>query len=584
MKHACAIALLFFINIFNVFPQSARQLIDSARFYKNNNYSKVISLSASAYKQAVEKKQTALAGESAFLHGAGLYLAGNLDETLRWYFEAERKYTAIKDTAGLAELYCDMCVFYVKLKKFQQADEVSKKAIAYSKALKNDSWLSTAINNRGLMFMDKGDIKSAISSFKSSYALYKKLNDKTGMAYSLDYLSSALSARNLFAESLSALNESIKLREGLGDKTGKAIAINNIGELYLKEKKPAEAAPYFIEAIKQAHALDYPDLEVYSYSMLAQTYRLQGKYREAYDTQSKYVELNQKLQDKKGLKTIEEMQTRYDANKKEQQNKLLKAQNNEQLVTLSRNRIGIYSLLAITILSAILFYLLYNKYKLKQQAKFREAMLEEQRLRTQGIMDAEENERQRLARELHDGIGQQLCAVRRQVESDGKNGDDTLKMLDESIKEVRDLSHSMMPPSLLNKSLKQAIEGYIGRVNNEGSLTIETEWVNAANLDLDKTTTLMIYRSIQEIISNIFKHAKATSVHIELVNHETELSIVVYDNGIGFDKEKLLQNGQGLGLKNIQSRIGYIGGEVQIDTMPGKGVTYVIELPLISAG
>jgi two-component system, NarL family, sensor kinase len=209
-------------------------------------------------------------------------------------------------------------------------------------------------------------------------------------------------------------------------------------------------------------------------------------------------------------------------------------------------------------------------------------MLAEQRLRAQGIMDAEENERRRVAMELHDGVGQMISAARRHVELNivnGKEGE-ALKMLDDSIDELRGISHSMVPPSILNKNLKQAIEEFIGRINNNGKLAITVDWVDADNLDLDKTTTLMLYRSVQEIITNVFRHARATAVHMELVSHDTDLTLMIYDNGIGFDKEKLSQTGKGLGLKNIQSRIAYIGGNLQVDSMPGKGVTYTIEIPL----
>ncbi len=582
MKYTGVFVLLIVTSCFAVRAQTIRQLIDSARSYKSSNYSKVISFAGAAYKKALADKQTKLAGESALMLGEGNYLAGSYKEALRWYFEAEKTYIGINDKAGLAELYSEMCVFYVKNKAFAGADSVSKKAIAYSKAAKNISQLATSVNNRGLMFMDEGKTDSAIASFRSTYLLYKKLKDKIGMAYSLDYLSSEQSEKGQYANALQAMNESKQLRAGTGDKTGEAIAVNNIGELYLKEKKPAEAAPYFIDAIAKAHALNYPDLEIYGYNMLAQTWQQQGKFKEAYEAQQKYVELNQKLEEAKNTKALLELQTRYETNKKETQNKLLKAENNAQQIKLSLNRIGIYALLAIIVLSALLFYLLYNKYKLKQQARFNEAMVAEQRLRSQGIMDAEENERRRLAMELHDGVGQMLSAARRQVELNNANGTDeeALKMLDDSITELRGISHSMMPPSILNKSLEQAIREFVGRMNTNGSIAISIDWVNTDGLELDKTITLMLYRSMQEIITNIFKHARATAVHIELVNHGADLTLMIYDDGVGFDKEKLLQTGKGLGLKNIQSRVAYVGGSLQIDTMPSKGVTYTIEIPL----
>ena len=191
----------------------------------------------------------------------------------------------------------------------------------------------------------------------------------------------------------------------------------------------------------------------------------------------------------------------------------------------------------------------------------------------------------RLARELHDGIGLLLCSARRQLEfsqldHQGIEDESALQMLDDSIKEVRDLSHSMMPPYILNKSLREAIEEFIHRLNNKDLVKIYTEWVNTEEISIDKTKTLMIYRSVQEIISNVFKHAQAKSIHIELINHDTELTLMIIDDGVGFDKDALYKTSKGLGLKNIESRIAYIGGSLDIDTTPGKGVTYTIELPL----
>jgi len=153
-------------------------------------------------------------------------------------------------------------------------------------------------------------------------------------------------------------------------------------------------------------------------------------------------------------------------------------------------------------------------------------------------------------------------------------------LLDESIKEVRQLSHSMMPPSLRNKSLVQALEELAGRTRQTTAMSVETDWVDAADLVIDKTQTLMLYRVVQEVLSNIIKHASAATIHIELVNHEKELTLMVYDDGKGFDKDEILKTGGGLGLRNIASRIAFIGGTLELDTQPGKGTTFIIDLPL----
>jgi two-component system, NarL family, sensor kinase len=587
MRYTTITILLILNTCSFLSAQTTQDLVDSANNNRLKDYSKTIAFATAAYKQATQKKQYSLIAESAFRLGTGYYLAGKFDTALHWYFEAEQGYSNLKDTAGLCKLYTEMSVFYVKRKKFSEANEISNKAIQYAILSKDSALLSPALNDRGLMFLDQGMNDSAITFFQYSYNLCKELGDKVGMAYSRDYTASALVEKKDFVLAHKYMSESIELRKGAGDNTGEAIAINNLGELYKMEKKPKEAIPYFLEAVKKAHDMNFLDLEVYASNMLSEAYAEIGDYKKAYEAQQVSEKLNEKILSEKSIKAIEESQTAYKTKEKEAENKILEQKNETQAALLSKNKILLYAIILVSLLSLGLFYLLYNRYKLRQRAVFKEAMFEEQKMRAQGIMDAEENERQRLARELHDGVGQLLSAARRKIQMMQPDEqtlplkpDDPLKLLDDSIKEVRDLSHSMMPPSLLNKDLKQAVEEFVGRISHSDTLSITTEWVNIDGLDLEKTVTLMLYRSIQEMVSNAIRHAKATAIHIEFVNHNTELTLMVYDDGIGFDKEKLLSSGKGMGLKNIQSRIAYIGGNLQIDTMPGKGTTYIIELPL----
>src|ERR1700710_171831 len=330
MRHIAILFLLTTILCFTAEAQSTKQLVDSAAFYKNIDYSKVIFFAAPAYKKAKAEKNEKLTGQSAYMLGIAHYLGGNYDEALRWYFISEKSFQNAKDTSGLTDLYSDMCVFYVKQKKFAQANELSQKAINFAIAIKDTSRHATALNNRGLLFYDAGKPDSAITAFNASYVLYKRINQKTGMSYCLDYLSSTEADIGNYAKSFLLMNRAKDLRKGIGDKTGEAIAINNIGELYLKQNKLTEAAGYFLEAIAKAHALSYTNLEMYAYSMLAKTYQQQGNYKAAFAAQSTYIEKNQKFQDAKRIKTIEELQTQNETEKKKEQIRLLNKQNTIQ--------------------------------------------------------------------------------------------------------------------------------------------------------------------------------------------------------------------------------------------------------------
>jgi len=586
------IAILLFLTIaicFAGYGQGAKQLIDSALHYKTLNYEKVISFAEPAYKLAITKKNVREAGQGAYLMGVANYMGGNFDESLRWYFIAEKTYQTANDTSGLTELYSDMCIFYIKLKKFAPADEVIKKAIDYAIISKNERQHATALNNRGLMFYDEGKTDSAISAFNASLVLYKKTKDKVGISYCLDYLSSAQSDKGNYQKALQLMNEARDLRAGMGDKPGEAIATNNLGEINLKEKKLPEAAKYFRETISRTHELNFYDLEMYAYSMLSKTYQQQGNYQAALTAQNKYVELNKKFQDEKRVKTIEELETKYETEKKKEQIKLLNKQNTIQQLQISKRNTTIAVIIAAFVLALLLAYLFYSRYRISHEAKLQSAVMHQQELASKGIIEAEERERKRIAAELHDGVGQLFTAVKMNMEilverflvkqpDASLLADKTMAMVDESCTEVRSIAHQMMPNALIKAGLVSALRDFINKIPTEKlKISLETKGIDKP---LDSTTETVLYRVIQESVNNVIKHASASSLDILLLCDEQEITVSIEDNGRGFntnDKSKFT----GIGLKNIISRIEYLKGTVDISSAPGKGTLVALFIPLV---
>jgi two-component system NarL family sensor kinase len=236
----------------------------------------------------------------------------------------------------------------------------------------------------------------------------------------------------------------------------------------------------------------------------------------------------------------------------------------------------------------VIAYLLYARYRLTQKALFNEEMLKQQELRSKAVIEAEEKERTRIAQELHDGVGQQLSAVKLNMSSlesfiDMKNNDqkqlfkNALEIIDESVKEVRSVSHNMMPNTLLKSGLGTAVREFLNRISNNDKLKIEME-IHGLNERLESTTETILFRVLQEIVNNIIKHSQASTINIQIIRHEKELTLMVEDNGVGFDSKKV--KGDGIGLQNIQSRIAYLNGNLNIDSHPGKGTTISIEVPI----
>lgn len=210
-----------------------------------------------------------------------------------------------------------------------------------------------------------------------------------------------------------------------------------------------------------------------------------------------------------------------------------------------------------------------------------------QQQRTEAILEAEDRERLRIARDLHDGIGQMLAAARMALGNflakkkyENEHIQNSLDLLEESIKEIREISHNMMPGALTKLGLSTALKQFVNKINALGVLQIELQIIGIKERLNEKIET-MLYRVVQEILSNIIRHAEATKVSIELVKHENELVLVVEDNGKGFDNKAPENNG--IGIKNIATRVEYLNGSVNFDSAIGRGTSVIVEIPLIDA-
>ena len=153
-----------------------------------------------------------------------------------------------------------------------------------------------------------------------------------------------------------------------------------------------------------------------------------------------------------------------------------------------------------------------------------------------------------------------------------------LSLMDDSVKEVRAVSHNMMPNTLIKLGLASAVREFITKLGNSPSLKVDLEIIGL-DKRLDNQTETVLYRIIQEIVNNIIKHAKASQISMQLIKHDTELNIMIEDNGVGFDSTKINEF-NGIGLKGIQTRVEFLNGNVHFDSMVGRGTTVIIDVPL----
>jgi two-component system NarL family sensor kinase len=215
--------------------------------------------------------------------------------------------------------------------------------------------------------------------------------------------------------------------------------------------------------------------------------------------------------------------------------------------------------------------------------------LKEEELRTERIkrytaeMDAQEHEKERLSKELHDGIGQMFVALKLKLENIDFNANDYLikiddikENIDDTINEIRRISNNLMPSVLYSFGLTVAVNNLIKQINSFGKIKFQFE-TNVENIN-DKKTIIYIYRIIQEATNNILKHSKAKNADIKLFE-SNKYTLLISDDGIGFNLDKEFK-GSGNGLYNLRERVLSLGGKINIETSENKGTLIIINLPI----
>lgn len=208
-----------------------------------------------------------------------------------------------------------------------------------------------------------------------------------------------------------------------------------------------------------------------------------------------------------------------------------------------------------------------------------------QRERIFAEITIQENERRRIANDLHDSLGPLLSSVKLQINSIAINDPEDQqiinkagKHLDEIISSIREISYNLLPNTLQRKGLPEAVKEFIGHINSKHVLKIRFYQTKEINIPAEKE--IHLFRMIQEIVQNTLKHAKAKDLQIALGEENRNVLILTKDDGVGFDIEKARKETTGLGLKSIESRAEILQGVINMESIPGQGTNYFVKIPL----
>ncbi len=502
---------------------------------------------------------------------------GQRDSALFYYYNSIAILERLGEEETLASLYNDVG-------RLNRRDNPDRAIGYYDKAMaiytRNNDLAGIALihNESGVAFENKGDYAEAEKRYRQSLLLNQQLNDSVGISYSLSFLSGVYAAQKKYTEAEPLALQVLAIRQALKDSFALSIAYTNLGEFYNLTGDYKKAIGYFEQSNGIAAAITFLDILSHNYGQLSEASAQLGDYKAALSYKNQQTQISDSIFQVSKAKQIEELSTKYATAEKEkqiQQQEFELSQKNYLLTTIAA--------LALAGAAFAFWFLKRRQYMHRQQLEKERRLQQEQA--TRAVMEAEERERRRIAGELHDGVGQLLSAARMNMaalDSDLSTIDiatrhklqTAIDMVDEGCREVRTVSHSMVPNALLKRGLGAAISDFVERI--DPSAILATVYTEGLDERLDEGTESMLYRIVQECVNNTIKHSQAGKLDISLIKDADGLQLMVEDDGVGFN---LADSAEGIGLQNIESRVKYLQGTLEIDSSPGKGTVLAIHIP-----
>lgn len=539
------------------------------------------------------KEVNDLSGLAYVYEQLGRYLRSqsNRAKAIEYFQMSANIYEKLKDDKGTSDCLILIANNYNTLRNFDKALESYKKALEIRMRIKNENAIAQTIGGIGITYRnmagEKG-YKLAIQNMMKARAMFLKIDHKLNIAIIDKEIGMTYEFMGRYKEALKYLHEALSWFQKVDFKRELGSVYKCMGSCYFNLKQYPKAKLYLEKGLAQSLAEKNEEHIVEAYEWLYDYYKEMRDDKMSLYYHEKWMAEKDSMINRTNFDKLSELTTKFETEKKEQEIKLLSKENTIQKLSIAKHQTMIGIIAAILIVGLLFGGLLYNRNKHKQKSILQQQKITQQEELTKAIIDAEEKERKRIASDLHDGVGQMFSAVKMNLNGlidrisfnrveDRFLAEKTLALVDESCKEVRVISHQMMPNMLLRSGIASDVKSFIEKIDSE-RLKVNVEATGFKN-KLESNVEIVLYRVIQETVNNVIKHAQATELNITLKRDDTGITANIADNGIGFNVD-FKDEVAGIGLKNIAARIEYLKGTVNYKSSPGKGTTVNIWVPV----
>ncbi|QHW00597.1 tetratricopeptide repeat-containing sensor histidine kinase [Spirosoma endbachense] len=547
---------------------------------------------------------------------------GDHYQSIEFHYKALLLAEKLKQYNRLAMSYGSLAHAYASLKEYSKATVLSKQGLSVLKMHPDARARQSILNVLGSVYRDQGKLKDALKTNQELYELAKANGDEWTESQGLHALGWVYKAMGDMPKALDHFQKALALSRKIGSIDLEGSILLNISDLYIRQSNWQAALRYSRLAKQRALQVNNSSVVVEAEELLYKIYKNTGESAKALKAHENFASLKDSLSKERTKQRIESLQAQYDNVQKEntlqkQQVQLLAQQNQNQQLATTRNGLFL-GIAAVLFIAALLFWnnrrlqtknqeinrqsaLLENARKqLAEINKTLETRVEERTLELvnanrelttkneeikEALFKGQTIERKRVAIELHDNLSSLLSAVNMSIQYlNPKNLSESEQSVYQNVKlliqnayaEVRNISHNILPAELEKEGLVKTLTALVGKLNQNSPLQFLLTIEHLAER-LPIGIEFNVYTIVLELINNVIKHAKATTVGISLCRTESGIHLSVTDNGIGLGQS---HDKRGIGLKNIVTRLESLGGTFDTNLPEEKGTRIVIKIPI----
>jgi len=526
-----------------------------------------------AEANAVKANETKFVGLAKLYKAASLSFLGDFSESSQALQEAAKIFQKTKDTFNNISARNSLSVLYSQNAFYEEAAAERNEAILLAKKIKSYDHLTSFYYNAATDARAQGNNELRIKNLKLSLDAVEKSSNPS---YYLGNMLAAAVIAYSETDSIAIAEEYlIKIENNIeenADGRNREPYTDALMHLAFAKKDYEKALLYGEEHLAIEKGGTHFEEIRESEEFLAKAYEAAGNKEKALIHYKNYTKIKDSIFSVQKVKALSYYQTLYETEKRDLK---IKAQESDIALLDARNKVknqwllfgglGLLSVFSLVVLS-----------RSRNEAKRRQKLTENF---SRNLISAQEEERIRVARELHDSVGQKLMLLTRQTKSIGNEKMETLAV--DTLQELRSISRGLHPAALERLGITAALVAMINEIDASTPILFTNDVDNIDDL-LSKDSSLHVYRIFQEVLNNMVKHAEAKTASVSIKRNNDEIRMIIMDNGKGFEFSEKLKHSSSLGMKTLLERAKIIKSTLEIKSKYNQGTAIELLIPVFN--